>query len=316
MTIDMYVPLIHVIDATVPNALRLVQTVNNAVSDFNARGDVLDYGQAASDTPPVPVPPAPQQLFPMGKGIFIWQLSKTAGGDPVKAAAAAHAAGLSWVALKVSDGATALGGLEGWVSAFRAQGIRLWGWGYVYLRDPAGEAKTAAERVGTLGLDGFLIDAEGEVGAAAPAAVGAYCGTLQEQMAGRPVGLCSYRFPKLHQEVAWQTILGICTFHAPQMYPLGNVDPAGFGKQLTESVSELVGLKGLPVIPIGPLFNWTPAATAANPKPATWGPSVPQIQDFIATVEKLKLPGYGWYVWESAEQHADWWLAMASAAVG
>ena len=41
---------------------------------------------------------------PQGKGIFIWQLWRCAGGDMQRLAEMAADAGLDWVAIKAQDG--------------------------------------------------------------------------------------------------------------------------------------------------------------------------------------------------------------------
>lgn len=40
-----------------------------------------------------------------GKGFFIWQIQSCEKGNPDAIAAAAQAAGLTWVAVKIADGA-------------------------------------------------------------------------------------------------------------------------------------------------------------------------------------------------------------------
>ena len=104
-----------------------------------------------------------------GKGWFIWQVSRCEHGSPQAIADQAVAAGLSHVLIKVVDRAHAFG-LD-WrghdlvapvAEALRAQNIQVWGWHYVYGQQPVAEAKAAVQRAHQLGLNGYVIDAEGE----------------------------------------------------------------------------------------------------------------------------------------------------------
>lgn len=254
-----------------------------------------------------PAPPPPAALYPTGKGMLVWHLP----ADPAAAAAAAASAGFSWVAVKIADGATGWGNdgaIQAFVDALHAKGTKVYGWAYTYFIDPVGEATVAAWRCTRFGLDGFLIDAEGEAASAPAGKAATYAANLRSRLIGLPIGLCSYRYPALHPTPAWGELLPVCNFHAPQLYWLGKTAPDQPGLQLTESVKELTALKALPVIPIGCAFGWTPAGGAA------WAPSLAQLQNFIDTAAALKLPGYGWYDWESAEPHADWWALIAKAA--
>src|SRR5437764_751953 len=86
-----------------------------------------------------------------------------------KPAARAAAAGLSHVLIKVAERTYGYG-LD-WhgqdlvapvAKALRARGIQVWGWHYVYGEQPVEEARAAVKRANQLGLDGYVIDAEGE----------------------------------------------------------------------------------------------------------------------------------------------------------
>src|SRR3972149_6385966 len=113
-------------------------------------------------------------MIPQGKGIFIWQLQMCAGGDPVRLANMARAAGVSWVCIKAADGVKDMnqGGadwqgpdlLPGAVSALRAVGIKVVGWHYIYGANwlgqsiAASEAAKAVENIDRYRLDAWIID--------------------------------------------------------------------------------------------------------------------------------------------------------------
>ena len=59
-------------------------------------------------------------------------------------------------------------------------------------------------------------------------------------------------------ETALEELLECCTHHAPQIYWMPGVDPAG---QLERSIDELNRIRKLPFVPVGPAFSaygWTP----------------------------------------------------------
>ena len=66
---------------------------------------------------------------PIGKGFFIWQLERCAGGDPGRPAEMARAAGLSWVSFKIHNGTAARNGdLSRHVRALADVGVFVVGW--------------------------------------------------------------------------------------------------------------------------------------------------------------------------------------------
>lgn len=204
--------------------------------------------------------------MPSGKGIMIWKSRQCLDGTIEAIVADCVAMGLSWVALKIGDGtndkdyASFPGKMPAAVAAFRAAGIRVWGWHYIYGgvwidkarvphaggASPAQEAAFARRQVHELELDGYLIDGEKEFKVLSQAArADAFMDALGDL--GMPVGLCSYRFPKLHATFPWQRFLEGCDFHAPQVYH-------GKGRgiiDLERSCSELLALKSLPIVPVG-----------------------------------------------------------------
>ncbi len=261
-------------------------------------------------------------MIPTGKGIFIWQLLRCAGGDPVHLANLALELGLSWVAIKAADGTVDFnqgpGGdwrgpnlLPGAVSALRAAGIKVAGWQYIYGANwlkqtiAAREAERAIANINRFNFDCWLIDPESEykrTGAAAWA--NTYMTALRAACPSVSIGLCSYRYPTLHPELPWAEFLRRTDFHAPQVYWIQNHNP---GAQLRRSVSELLALKAIPVVPVGSAY-YDPGYK--------WGPTVAEINEFDATAHELNLPGVTWWEWgengNGLEYHQDWWVAVAN----
>lgn len=250
-------------------------------------------------------------MVPLGKGVFIWQLSASSGGDPVAMASRAHEAGMEWVAIKVQNGkylwnADLMGAAT---QAFKGAGVEVWGWGYVggktsvplghTVGSAAEEAAATVKAVKDYGIDGFIIDAEKEYkreGASGWART--YMQGVRAVLPKYPIGLCSYRFPSLHPQIPWSVFLASCDFHMPQVYWEQAHNPAA---QLVRSVKELKALKNLPVIPVG----------AAYPA-GSWAPTVADLDAFDRTAHAQGLPGVGWWSWQAMDKRPDWWAAVAA----
>jgi hypothetical protein len=243
---------------------------------------------------------------PVGKGVLIWDLAHTAGGNSLTLAAKAQELGLQWAALKISNGTAPFqaGLLPAAIMALRGAGISVWGWSYIYLvgrtllLQGKEEAQLAADLVLKYGLDGFLIDGESECKRPRGAvAAEHFATTLRLRLPEIPIGLCSFRFPSLHPDFPWRPLLRICDFHAPQVYWQGAHNPA---EQLERSYRELKALKDIPLVPTG-------SAYAEH----GWQPTVQEIDAFDARAHALGLPGVSWWSFQAIESHPEFYAAIA-----
>jgi hypothetical protein len=227
--------------------------------------------------------------YPTGKGYFIWLLYRVAGGDPRQLAKMCKDAGLSWVALKVADGSYPFYANEykknvdlvpAAVQELHNAGIKVFGWHYVY-GNPSGESLIAVNRVRSLSLDGYIIDAEQEY-KNKPAQADDLMSRLRKFLpAGTSIGICSYRFPSYHPDFPWKSF-STCDYNMPQVYWQGAHNA---GAQLQKSIYEFQqrGWK-MPVIPVGSAYEeWG------------WVPSVDEIADFRTTAARQGMPGVGWW---------------------
>lgn len=244
---------------------------------------------------------------PQGKGILIWQLRACAGDNPPDLASRAKAAGFAWVAVKVQDGVRIYQEerLAEAINALKSSSIDVWGWGYLYGADwrlssqARAEAKITIQVIQQYQLSGFLIDVENPYkrkGARSWATV--YMTTIRTTLPDIALGLCSYRYPSYHPELPWYEFLSRCDFHAPQVYWQDAHNP---DTQLRRSVSELNGLRDLPIIPIGAAYSehgWTPTDT--------------DLKEFADTAKDLHNPGIAWWSWQHAENDADRWSTISS----
>ncbi len=192
--------------------------------------------------------------LPKGKGLYVWNIVDMPDGWVDKLLKM----GITWIAGKIANGISSSnrrqldsGGwaddiLEPFVDQAKAAGMLVYGWQYVYCFSPLDEAEKAAERVKRFGLDGFIIDAEHQCYGKHDEAF-FYSKRLRELMPNVPIGLSTYRFPKLHPRLPYKEFLDICDFNAPQVY--WNADKAGV--ELAESHRQYAKIKPLPFIPAG-----------------------------------------------------------------
>lgn len=230
---------------------------------------------------------------PQGKGFFIWQIPYCEKGDPQAIADLAHQAGLTHLLIKVADSAYGYNIYEGvdlvppLAQKLRQRGIEVWGWHFIHGDNPNGEANKAIERVSTLKLDGYVIDAEGPYKQRGKSAAATkFMMRLREGLPELPIGLSSYRYPSYHPQLPWREFLEGCDFVMPQVY-WKFADNAG--EQLARCVREFQALPpSRPIVPTGAAFT-----------EHGWNPSTDEILDFLDIVRKLNLPGVNFYSWDS-----------------
>lgn len=234
-----------------------------------------------------------------GKGIMIWQISYLAGGNQDEAVADLLAMGIKRVSIKVAQKQykyaynpdnVLIPFLE---KCFNA-GLKVYGWQWVELDNPGGEAARAIERVTSLGLDGWEIDAEGRTkGKYSQASI--YIHDLKNGLPDTPVGLCSYRFPSYHQTVPWDQFLSLCDYHCPQVY-WNPPYPPNYGPvpETQRSYSELMVEKLLPFVPVGRAYIGDGHAY----------PTGQELTDFMYTAYDLDSPGVSFWSFDALYAHS------------
>ncbi len=156
-----------------------------------------------------------------GQGMWIWYVNQSDGGSIAAIVARAHAAGVSTLFIKSSDGST-----NYWsqfssqlVEELHANGLKACAWQYVYGSGPAGEANLGAKAVAN-GADCLVIDAEAEY-EGRYAAAQTYIADLRAKIGPDfPLGLASFPYVSYHSSFPYSVFLapGAAQYNAPQMY--------------------------------------------------------------------------------------------------
>ena len=190
-------------------------------------GPIYIYAHALH--PPAPVdPPVPAAATGAatgtafeGQGMWIWYVNKSDGGSVASIVAQAHAADVTTLFVKSSDGST-----NYWsqfspqlVAELHANGLKVCAWQFVYGTNPVGEAELGAQAVAN-GAECLVIDAEGEY-EGRYAAAQAYIDDLRAKIGPTyPLGLASFPYVWDHPTFPYSVFLGPngAQFNAPQMY--------------------------------------------------------------------------------------------------
>lgn len=237
---------------------------------------------------------------PKGKGMFMWQLKATSGGVIVAAIAKLKAGRFGWAQMKVCDGIQPYGD-DGQNEIFAhnclLNNITVWGWGYSYGVDPAGEGRIAAERVNRYGLAGYLLDVEMEwekpgmeIGAQK------ICETYLN-ICNKPLYLCSFRFPNLHP-LPWRVFEQHVYGYVPQVYWQGAHNPAN---QLGQSILQYRSFTEKPIIPAGSAYSQS-----------GWSPTVADFREFNNQARVLGLSAVTWWVMQTTERNVEWWNEIST----
>jgi hypothetical protein len=245
---------------------------------------------------PAPAPGALPEVF-RGNGMWIWELGRSQGGDPVAIAARARAAGVSTVFVKSSDGASSRWAQfsPALVAALKAQGLRVCAWQFVYGNDPLGEAALGVDAV-RAGADCLVVDAEGAY-AGKYAAAQRYLGAVRAAVGpGYPLGFTSFPYVDYHARIPYSVFLGPggAAANLPQVYwkDIGASVDAVSARTLAQN-----RVYGVPIAPIGQLYG--------NVAPA-------DVVRFRSLWVAYGSAGLSWWSWQAAPEPA--WAALVAPA--
>ena len=248
-------------------------------------------GGAAPGAAEAPPPPAHRtQGNALGsRGMWIWYVSQSNGGDLASIVATAHAYGVSTLLIKSGDGSGAWSQFNSQLVAdLHANGLKVCGWQYVYGNQPIYEAEVGAAAV-RAGADCLLIDAESEYEGKYVQAQ-QYMKKLRQLIGpGFPVGLAGFPYVDYHPAFPYSVFLGPggAQYNVPQMYwpDIGTtVD------YVYSHTWDFNALYGRPIEPLGEV--------AGNP-PAH------QIVRFRQMSRAYGASGVSWWDWQESSQR-DW----------
>ncbi len=154
------------------------------------------------------------------RGMWIWYISRSAGGTLSSIISTARQYGVSTLVIKSSDGPTMWSQFNpSVVSTFHAAGLHVCAWQYVYGNHPLEEAQVGAQAVRD-GADCVEIDAESEYEGKYVAAQ-SYITQLRRLIGqSYPVALAGFPYVDYHPGFPYSVFLGPggAQYNAPQMY--------------------------------------------------------------------------------------------------
>ncbi|MGH2907403.1 MAG: peptidoglycan-binding domain-containing protein [Solirubrobacterales bacterium] len=224
-------------------------------------------------------------------GMWVWYVSQTEGGDPVKIATRAARYKVKTVFIKSGDGPNYWSQFDSIVGPLKQLGLRVCAWQFVYGSKPQAEADVAARAV-QAGADCFVIDAEGQYENKYTAA-SQYITRLRGRIGlDYPVALTSFAYPDFHPSVPYSVFLGPggAQWNMPQMYfkAFGSPIPKVFAH--TWQYNQIYGR---PISPLGQTYE---------------GVRAKQVIEFRKYARFYRSRGYSWWEWHFTRKDA--WKAL------
>ncbi len=231
-----------------------------------------------------------------GRGMWLWYVSASDGGNLSKIIATARSHGLTTLMIKAGDGSSPWSQFNAQlVSTLHAAGLRVCAWQYVYGNYPASEAQIGAAAVHD-GADCLLIDAEAEYEGKYVAAQTYMTDLRQAIGANFPVALASFPYVDYHPGLPYSVFLGPggAQFNTPQMYweDIGTTVDSVYAH--TMSYNQIYGRT---IIPLGQVYGNPPASA---------------VMRFRLLSRAYGTPGVSWWDWQNAG--ASQWRALARPA--
>lgn len=156
----------------------------------------------------------------IGRGMWIWVVAQSNGGDLASIAQTARTYGVSSLMIKAGDGSGAWAQFNpAVVAALHASGLRACAWQYVYGDQPIYEAEVGAAAVHA-GADCLVVDAESEYQGKYVQAQEYILKLRQLIGSGFPLGLAGFPYIDYHPGFPYSVFLGRggAQYNVPQMY--------------------------------------------------------------------------------------------------
>jgi Putative peptidoglycan binding domain len=223
------------------------------------------------------------------RGMWIWVLSQSDGGDLSSLVADAHRFGVTALLVKSGDGSSTWSQFNPQlVASLHANGLRVCAWQYVYGLHPISEAHVGAAAVAD-GADCLVIDAESQYEGKYVQAQ-TYMTTLRNLIgANFPLALAGFPYVDYHPGFPYSVFLGPggAQFNTPQMYwaDIGTTVDAVYSHTY-----EFNRLYERPIDPLGQVFDH---------------PRINQIKRFRQMSRSYGASGVSWWDWQEAGT-SDW----------
>lgn len=253
--------------------------------------------ESSLPTPPAAAPRVTDLSALSGKGMWIWQQSKTSGGrvDAIVSQAVSAGLGQVWVRVGSSlDGFYGQSFLNQLVPALHAKGVAVIGWGFTYLYDPVGDVAWTNQALtwrATSGdqLDGWSADIEtaSEGTALSARRVSTYLGLVRPHMGGRP--LIATVYPPTDYWLArypYQSMVPYIDAFAPMLY-WSCKEPGDYAALAIKQLAALA-----PVHLIGQAFDMGPYGGRDG------SPTGAEIARFLDVARRGGAKGASFWVWQ------------------
>jgi len=219
-----------------------------------------------------------------GRGMWIWYISRSAGGTLSSIVSTARSYGVSTLIIKSSDGPTMWSQFNSSVvSTLHAAGLRVCAWQYLYGNHPLLEAQVGAQAVHD-GADCLVIDAESEYEGKYVAAQ-SYITQLRKLIGqSYPVALAGFPYVDYHPGFPYSVFLGPggAQYNSPQMYWMD------IGTTVTNVYAHTYaynGVYGRAIDPLGQVYQ---------------NPPLGQLIRFRQLSRTYGAAGVSWWDWQEA----------------
>lgn len=218
------------------------------------------------------------------RGMWIWELPATDGGNLATVIAQAKQYGIGTVFVKSGDGNAMWSQFNPTlVSELHAAGLHVCAWQYVYGNQPVAEAKVGIQAVRD-GAECLVIDAESQYQRKYVQAQ-KYMGTLRAALGSNyPIALAGFPYVDYHPTFPYSVFLGKngAQYNLPQMYwqDIGTTVDGVYAHTF-----EFNELYQRPIYPLGQLYD-SPPATA--------------VKRFRSVGLAYRAGGVSWWDWQSA----------------
>lgn len=277
---------------------------------------------APAVAPPAEVA-APKPILPLGKGMWLYQLSMSEGGDATKVVSKAKALGLTHLYTRLGSSKKGFYGqdeLNKLLPVAHAAGIKVIGWDFVYLTDPIADAVRSKAEIDYVTPDGHKIDAfsadiesvqEGVNLTAEGAAL--YGAKLRELVGPSYPLIATVPRPSPKKSFPFAEVTAAFDAIAPMVY-WQNRDPA---TDVAGAIDYLAQFNK-PIMPIGQAYNGGPEGGPDRDPPKE------QLVAFMNTAHAKGAVAVSFWVWNHAtpeqfaaiDQAHTWELPIGRAATG